>query len=112
MHLGMMIESMAGKSASFHGLCLDATPFTFSEDIPAVDYYGNLLVKGWYVRLIAHISAIIPVTAGFNYHGNECLYSGITGREFEAQIFIGPVYYQRLRHMVSDKFQVLTNSRC
>ena len=38
--------------------------------------------------------------AGFNYYGNECMYSGITGREFEAEIFIGPVYYQQLRHMV------------
>ena len=50
----MMIESMAGKSASLHGLCLDATPFTFSEDIPAVDYYGNLLVKGWYMINYMH----------------------------------------------------------
>lgn len=32
--------------------------------------------------------------------------SGVTGKEFAAEIFIGPVYYQRLRHMVSDKFQV------
>ena len=32
--------------------------------------------------------------------------SGVTGEEFAAEIFIGPVYYQRLRHMVSDKFQV------
>ncbi|XP_065889347.1 DNA-directed RNA polymerase I subunit RPA2-like [Dysidea avara] len=91
MTIGMMIESMAGKSASLHGLCHDASPFTFSEDTPAVDYFGQLLVK-----------------AGFNYYGNECMYSGITGREFEAEIFIGPVYYQRLRHMVSDKFQVRT----
>ena len=51
-------------------------------------------------------------TAGFNYYGNECLYSGITGREFEAEIFIGPVYYQRLRHMVSDKFQVTMYIYC
>ena len=51
-------------------------------------------------------------TAGFNYYGNECLYSGITGREFEAEIFIGPVYYQRLRHMVSDKFQVTMHTVC
>ena len=34
------------------------------------------------------------------------MYSGQTGEEFEAQIFIGVVYYQRLRHMVSDKYQV------
>ena len=32
--------------------------------------------------------------------------SGATGEELAAEIFIGPVYYQRLRHMVSDKFQV------
>jgi DNA-directed RNA polymerase I subunit RPA2 len=36
------------------------------------------------------------------------MYSGVTGREFEADIFFGVVYYQRLRHMVSDKFQVRT----
>jgi DNA-directed RNA polymerase beta subunit len=32
--------------------------------------------------------------------------SGVTGEEFAAEIFIGPVFYQRLRHMVADKFQV------
>ena len=36
----------------------------------------------------------------------ETMISGITGEEFNADIFIGPVYYQRLRHMVADKFQV------
>ena len=34
------------------------------------------------------------------------MYSGVSGSEFEADIFFGVVYYQRLRHMVSDKFQV------
>ena len=48
-----------------------------------------------------------PCLAGYNYFGTERLYSGITGREFEADIFFGIVYYQRLRHMVSDKYQVL-----
>ena len=43
---GMMIETMAGKSASLHGLCHNATPFTFSEDNSAVEYFGKLLVKG------------------------------------------------------------------
>ena len=43
---GMMIESMAGKSAAMHGLCHDATPFTFSEEQPAIDYFGNMLTAG------------------------------------------------------------------
>ncbi|TVU01565.1 hypothetical protein EJB05_52972, partial [Eragrostis curvula] len=48
---------------------------------------------------------------GFNYHGTEVLYSGLFGTEMQCEIFIGPVYYQRLRHMVSDKFQVRTTGR-
>ena len=36
--------------------------------------------------------------------------SGYTGEAFRTDIFIGPVYYQRLRHMVSDKFQVHRHS--
>lgn len=43
--LGMMIESMAGKSASLNGHVYDATPFEFSEDDSAIDYFGKLLVK-------------------------------------------------------------------
>lgn len=42
----------------------------------------------------------------FMGRAGETLISGVTGEEFAADIFIGPVYYQRLRHMVSDKFQV------
>lgn len=44
---GMMIESMAGKSAALHGMFHDATPFTFSEDQPAPAYFGELLRAGW-----------------------------------------------------------------
>ena len=36
------------------------------------------------------------------------MYSGITGQELAADIYIGVVYYQRLRHMVNDKYQVRT----
>ena len=38
----------------------------------------------------------------------EKLYSGVYGTEMQVDIFMGVVYYQRLRHMVSDKHQVLT----
>ena len=46
------------------------------------------------------------ISAGYNYYGTERMYSGTDGREFEADIFFGVVYYQRLRHMVADKYQV------
>ena len=52
------------------------------------------------------MNVIICFTAGYNYYGTERMFSGVNGQELEADIFIGVVYYQRLRHMVSDKFQV------
>lgn len=89
MTIAMMIECMAGKSAAVHGLVHDASPFKFSEDDTAIDYFGKLLEAG-----------------GYNYYGTERMYSGVDGREMTASIFFGVVYYQRLRHMVSDKWQV------
>jgi hypothetical protein len=44
--------------------------------------------------------------AGFSKYGQETMVSGVTGEEMPCDIYIGVVYYQRLRHMVSDKFQV------
>jgi len=40
---------------------------------------------------------------GFESNCNEVMYNGLTGEQLEADIFIGPVFYQRLKHMVSDK---------
>ncbi|CZT06028.1 DNA-directed RNA polymerase I polypeptide 2 [Rhynchosporium agropyri] len=91
MTIGMFIESLAGKAGSLHGLAQDSTPFRFDEENTAGDYFGHQLMK-----------------AGYNYYGNEPMYSGITGEELHVDIFIGVVYYQRLRHMVNDKFQVRT----
>ncbi|TLD26587.1 hypothetical protein PspLS_04811 [Pyricularia sp. CBS 133598] len=91
MTIGMFVESLAGKSGALHGLAQDSTPFKFDEQNTAAEYFGHQLMK-----------------AGYNYHGNEPMYSGITGQELAADIYIGVVYYQRLRHMVNDKFQVRT----
>ena len=51
------------------------------------------------------ISTIKSELQKCNYesNGNEILYNGLTGEEFESSIFIGPAFYQRLKHMVSDK---------
>jgi len=35
--------------------------------------------------------------------GFEAMYNGHTGRQLVAQVFLGPTYYQRLKHMVDDK---------
>ncbi|KAL9101775.1 MAG: hypothetical protein Q9163_002994 [Psora crenata] len=91
MTIGMFVESLAGKSGALHGLAQDSSPWRFNEDDTASAYFGHQLRA-----------------AGYNYHGNEPMYSGITGREFAADIFVGVVFYQRLRHMVNDKFQVRT----
>lgn len=40
---------------------------------------------------------------GFEAYGNELLYNGLTGEQHECKIFMGPVFYQRLKHMVIDK---------
>ncbi|CAN0059573.1 unnamed protein product, partial [Ectocarpus sp. 4 AP-2014] len=87
--IGMLIESMAGKSGAMHGTYQDATPFAFHEEDRVIDHFGEQLRS-----------------AGYAYHGSEPLYSGVTGTVMHADIFIGLVYYQRLRHMVSDKSQV------
>ncbi|KAJ4715653.1 DNA-directed RNA polymerase subunit beta [Melia azedarach] len=99
MTIAMLLESVAAKGGSLHGKFMDATPFVNSvkksngdfesESKSLVDEFGELLRS-----------------CGFNYHGTEVLYSGVYGTELTCEIFIGPVYYQRLRHMVSDKFQV------
>ncbi|XP_057807628.1 DNA-directed RNA polymerase I subunit 2 [Salvia miltiorrhiza] len=98
MTIAMLLESIAAKGGALHGNFVDATPFSSSmkksegsesDSSSLVDELGSLLVE-----------------RGFNYHGLEVLYSGVYGTELTCEIFIGPVYYQRLRHMVSDKFQV------
>jgi hypothetical protein len=43
------------------------------------------------------------VKAGFNSTGNQILYNGMTGEQIQSDIYIGPTYYMRLKHMVKDK---------
>jgi len=77
------------NSGALQGRFQDGSPFQFNEQNRALDYFGEQLRA-----------------AGYNYCGSEPMYSGIAGTELRADIFVGLVYYQRLRHMVSDKSQV------
>ena len=74
MTIGMFVESLAGKAGALHGLAQDCTPFQFSEEDTAGDFFGHQLMK-----------------AGFSSYGNEPMYSGITGKEFAADIYLGVV---------------------
>ena len=49
---------------------------------------------------------------GYQKRGNEVMYNGHTGRMLDAQIFIGPTYYQRLKHMVDDKIHSRGRGPC
>lgn len=84
----MLVESLAGKTGALYGHIQETEPFRRYEKDDAVRYFGEQLVK-----------------KGYNYYGNEVMYSGIYGNVMKADIYMGVVYYQRLRHMVSDKSQ-------
>jgi DNA-directed RNA polymerase I subunit RPA2 len=96
-----------------HGYFVDATPFASSvrkdngdskpETSSVKEADGKTGSKPG--SLVEELGQMLKIK-GFNYHGVEVLYSGVYGTELTCEIFIGPVYYQRLRHMVSDKYQV------
>ena len=88
MTIGMLIESLAGKSGSLEGKFQEFPTFAQFDNDDAIGYFGQELLK-----------------KGFNYYGNETMYSGVSGLQMKADIFMGIVYYQRLRHMVGDKAQ-------
>lgn len=75
---------------------VDASSFQ-KCDHPEDDEYAQRPVEYTARRLQAH---------GYSRHGQEMMINGFTGEEMPCEIFIGLVYYQRLRHMVKDKFQV------
>ncbi|KAI8000513.1 DNA-directed RNA polymerase II subunit RPB2 [Camellia lanceoleosa] len=82
MTIGQLIECIMGKVAAHMGKEGDATPFT---DV-TVDNISKALHK-----------------CGYQMRGFETMYNGHTGRRLPAMIFLGPTYYQRLKHMVDDK---------
>ncbi|KAD7117907.1 hypothetical protein E3N88_05175 [Mikania micrantha] len=82
MTIGQLIECIMGKVAAHMGKEGDATPFT---DV-TVDNISRALHK-----------------CGYQMRGFETMYNGHTGRRLSAMIFLGPTYYQRLKHMVDDK---------
>lgn len=82
MTVGKLIELLAGKAGVLDGKFHYGTAF------------GGDKVEDVSADLIRH---------GFNYAGKDYVTSGITGEPLQAYIYFGPVYYQKLKHMVLDK---------
>jgi len=82
MTIGQVIECLVGKTVTNLGMFGDATAFTKVN----IDKIGNILQS-----------------LGYERNCDEILYSGRTGEQLKVNIFMGPTYYQRLKHMVDDK---------
>ena len=83
MTMGQWLESSYSRLALKQGAFVDATPFTTTG---RVDTLKKILTS-----------------QGFEPFGTEVLYNGMTGEQMEVDIFMGPTYYQRMKHMVEDK---------
>jgi DNA-directed RNA polymerase II subunit RPB2 len=82
MTIGHLVECLLSKVSTISGQEGDATPFS-EVTVEAI----SLLLKSY----------------GYHSRGLEIMYNGHTGRKLQAQVYLGPTYYQRLKHMVDDK---------
>jgi len=82
MTIGQLKETLLGKVLVELGLFGDGTSF------------GELSID----KIRKELTKV-----GYESNGNELMYNGLTGEQIETSIFIGPVFYQRLKHMVRDK---------
>ena len=83
MTIAQLMETLLGKVGCEVGALGDGTPF------------GNCTVSG--------MAKMLRDDLGVEPYGNEILYDGFTGRQMNTNIFVGPVFYQRLRHCSADK---------
>jgi DNA-directed RNA polymerase II subunit RPB2 len=83
MTIGQFLEAGTNKIGVELGSFVDATPFTVNNRV---------------ADLRTHLMQM-----GYEPQGHEVLYNGMTGEQMEADIFMGPIYYQRLKQMVEDK---------
>jgi DNA-directed RNA polymerase beta subunit len=87
MTIAQLMECIMGKAGCHIGAFGDSTP------------YNDCSVED--------IAKVLELS-GMERYGNEIMYNGKTGEQIHTEIFIGPTYYQRLKHMVTDKVHCLT----
>ena len=82
MTVGYLLELLAGKVACVGGKVIDSTPFSGESKSELEKQLKNL---------------------GFRFDGKETMYHPITGKKLTARIFVGDLYYLKLRYMVGNK---------
>ena len=82
MTVGYLLEILAGKVSCLRGKGVDATPFSGENKEELEEELTKL---------------------GFRYDGKETMYNPVTGKKMEAKIFIGNLYYLKLKYMVANK---------
>ena len=87
MTVAQLIECLVGKIAAIKGIEADGTAFNELDIEKTKDVLESL---------------------GYERNATEYMYNGMTGQKMKIPIFIGPTYYQRLKHLVSDKIHCLT----
>jgi DNA-directed RNA polymerase II subunit RPB2 len=89
MTIGQLVETLMGKACVLQGGFGDCTAFVNHGSKHQV--FGKMLTE-----------------LGYHSSGTQLLYNGMTGERMESQIFMGPTYYMRLKHMVKDKINYRT----
>jgi hypothetical protein len=89
MTIGQLVETLMGKACVLQGGFGDCTAFVNHGSKHQV--FGKMLTE-----------------LGYHSSGTQFLYNGMTGERMESQIFMGPTYYMRLKHMVKDKINYRT----
>ena len=84
MTIAQLMETLLGKIGCHAGCLGDGTPFN-----------KNMTLDG--------LAKVLRDDMGLEPYGNEVMYNGLTGRQMETKIFMGPCFYQRLRHCAADK---------
>jgi len=88
--IGYLIELLAGKTGALTGKIIDGTAFCGDK----VDYFEEQLRR-----------------LGFSYDGKEVMYNGITGRRMDVRIYIGNMYYLKLKYMVNNRIHARASGK-
>ncbi len=92
MTIAQMLEQVFGKFGAIVGAKMNATSFMNDE--------------GSFAAIADALQGL-----GFQREGEEILYSGMTGKMYSSSVFMGPLYFMRLKHLVQDKLNARPSGR-